>query len=229
MTIPKLDPRRTLFFLCDIQTKFRPAIYGYDQVIATANKMIKLAKILGCEVVATTQNARALGPIDPAIDIESLGPLLLGNFDKTAFSMVTPDVEKVLASRPAVDSVVVFGIESHICVLQTTLSLLARKYTPHIIADGVSSCNAFEIPIALNRLCTEGAVIGTSESVAFQLMGDASLPTFKAFSRFVKEEKDNTKQAGDYLLLGKTSGTSTPAKESEIANGGVVLELKSSM
>lgn len=87
--------------------------------------------------------------------------------------------------------------------MQTVLSILsAGMHTPYVVADGVSSCNSFEIPIAIDRMRTEGARIGTSESIAFQLMADASLPAFKAFSRLIKEEKDSTRRVGEALLQG---------------------------
>jgi len=156
--------------------------------------------------VCTTQNSKALGPTDPAIDLESLGSLLLGPYDKTLFSMITPGVNSILETRPKIDSIVIFGIESHVCVLQTVLSLLSlQNYTPYIVIDGVSSCNSFEIPIATERMRREGAIIGTSESIAFQLIGDAALPTFKSFSKLIKEEKDSTKAVGEALLQGVKS------------------------
>lgn len=68
--------------------------------------------------------------------------------------------------------------------------------------DGVSSCNSFEIPIATERMRREGAVISTSESIAFQLIGDAAQPNFRSFSKMIKEEKDNTKTVGEALLQG---------------------------
>lgn len=111
--------------------------------------------------------------------------------------------------------------QSHVCVLQTVLSILdSGIYTPHVLADGVSSCNSFEIPIALDCMRTEGARISTSESVAFQLMRDASLPTFKAFSRLIKEEKETTKINGEALLQGQVAAAKEP---SEVASGGVVV------
>ncbi|KAF8975629.1 hypothetical protein BDQ17DRAFT_245372 [Cyathus striatus] len=58
-------------------------------------------------------------------------------------------------------------------------------------------------------MCQEGVIVGTSESVAFQLMGDASLPTFKAFSQFVKDEKESSKTAGEILLQGKHGDNKT--------------------
>jgi hypothetical protein len=81
------------------------------------------------------------------------------------------------------------------------LSLLeSQKYTVHVVADGISSCNAFEVPIATHRMRQEGAIIGTSESIAFQLMKDAGLPQFKAFSKFIKEDKESTRRVGQALL-----------------------------
>lgn len=115
--------------------------------------------------------------------------------------MIIPEVKSILETRTAINSIVIFGIESHVCILQTVLSLLPlQKYIPHIVIDGVSSSNSFEIPIAVERMRTEGAIIGTSESIAFQLVGDANLPIFKPFSKLIKEEKDSTKQVGEALL-----------------------------
>jgi len=201
-----------------------PAIHGFEHIVSTVNKMLKLAKLLGIEVVCTTQNARALGPTDPAIDLESLGPLLLGPYDKTLFSMIIPEVKSILETRPVINSIVIFGIESYVCVLQTVLSLLPlQKYIPHIVVDGVSSCNSFEIPIAIERMRTEGAIIGTSESIAFQLIGDASLPIFKSFSKLIKEEKDSTKKVGEALLQGQVT-PSALSKETGVGSVGVVVK-----
>ncbi|PPQ77270.1 hypothetical protein CVT25_010852 [Psilocybe cyanescens] len=189
--------------------------------------MIKLATLLEIPVICTTQNSKALGPTDPGIDLQSLGPLLLGTFDKTLFSMIVPEVQAILESRPIL-SIVIFGIESHVCILQTVLSLLSLgKYAVHIVADGVSSCNSFEIPIALDRMRTEGAIIGTSESIAFQLMRDAASPKFKAFSKFIKEVKESTKVSGEALLQGRVAPN--PATDAEVASGGVVIGIKSAM
>lgn len=64
--------------------------------------------------------------------------------------------------------------QSHICVLQTTLDLLERGCDVHVLADGVSSCNKEEVPIALARMKQAGAQITTSESMLYQLMGTRS-------------------------------------------------------
>lgn len=70
----------------------------------------------------------------------------------------------------------IVGIETHICVTQTTLDALREGHKVYVLADGVSSCNKQEISIALDRLRREGAVITTSESFLYECMGDADIP-----------------------------------------------------
>ncbi|KAI0269036.1 Isochorismatase-like protein [Russula aff. rugulosa BPL654] len=192
----KLIPSRTAFLLCDLQTKFRPAIHGFDSLVTTANKLFKIHEV---PVIVTEQNPRALGKTDARLNLASLGPLHLGTVEKTLFSMTTPEFLSVLDKRPF-QSLVLMGIESHICVLQSTLDLLERGYDVHVLADGVSSCNKEEVPWALERMRQAGAQITTSESMLFQLQVDASGPNFKPFSNVIKEEKEATTQTLQMLL-----------------------------
>ncbi|KAJ7283446.1 Isochorismatase-like protein [Mycena rebaudengoi] len=206
-----MDPQSTVFFLCDLQSRFRPAIYGFDHVVATTNKVLRIAKILGCDVVVTTQKSKVLGPIDPSVNLEALGPLHIATCDKTLFSMVTSDVETLLRERPNIKSIVLMGIEAHICILQTALTLVAHpaKYTTYVLADAVSSSNPAEVPLAFDQMRAAGVIVTTSESLGFQLMRDASAPEFKAFSNVIKEEKDATMNALEGLL-GRAGVTRSP-------------------
>lgn len=96
---------------------------------------------------------------------------------------------------------------------------------PYLPLDGISSCNSFEIGIASARLRQAGAIITSSESLAFELMGDAGLPNFKEFSKLIKEEKERTKTAGEILVLGRSIPATSA--QSEIASGGILMEPKS--
>lgn len=87
----------------------------------------------------------------------------------------TPEVRQGIAKLNGSLSCVIVGIESHICVTQTALDLLKEGHQVYIIADGVSSCNKEEVPIALARLRREGAVVTTSESWMYECVGDASI------------------------------------------------------
>lgn len=121
------------------------------------------------------------------------------NVDKTYFSMWVPEISKHFQSS-APSEVVIVGIESHICVTQTTLDLLANGHKVYVLVDGVSSCNKEEIPIALDRLRAEGAIITTSESWLFECMGDAGINEFKDIAKLVKETGNDTKTTLSAML-----------------------------
>lgn len=197
--IGRLVPERTVFFLCDVQERFRSAIYGFDELVLTINKTLKVAKVLNIPVIVTEQNPKALGSTAREIDLAALGDLHLATIPKFAFSMM-PCVKGLLDNRRNIDSVVLLGIESHVCVLQTALDLLEQNYDVHVLADGVSSCNREEVPIALARIRQVGGYITTSESAAFQLQQTAESPHFKPLSQIIKEEKENTVNAVQKLV-----------------------------
>ncbi|KFY01618.1 hypothetical protein V490_00832 [Pseudogymnoascus sp. VKM F-3557] len=96
--------------------------------------------------------------------------------------------------------IVIVGIESHICVTQTAIDALAAGHKVYILADGVSSCNPQEIPIALARLRQAGAVVTTSESWLYECMGDAKIAEFKQIAGVVKDTSKDTKRTMEALL-----------------------------
>jgi hypothetical protein len=106
----------------------------------------------------------------------------------------TPEVSAAIASLPHPLECVIVGIESHICVVQTALELHAQGHQVYVLADGVSSCNKEEIPIALSRLRHAGVVVTTSESWMYECVGDAGIPEFKEVARLVKETKESTRE-----------------------------------
>ncbi len=79
----------------------------------------------------------------------------------------------LLSTLPPSSSIVLVGIEAHICVTQTALDLLKEGHRVYVLADGVSSCNKEEVGIALRRLRGEGVVVTTSEGWLFECLGDA--------------------------------------------------------
>ncbi|KAI9292131.1 isochorismatase domain-containing protein 1-like protein [Neoconidiobolus thromboides FSU 785] len=184
--LAKINPKTSAFLVCDIQERFRSTIFGYQGVINTAKKLVSAAEILESPVIVTEQYPKALGNTVKELDV-SKARLIQA---KTKFSMVTPEV---LEQLKGIESVIIFGIESHVCVLQSCLDLLRKDFDVRVIADGVSSSNKFEIPIALQRMRSAGAVITTSESILFELMGDAKEPKFKAISNLVKEYQEVSK------------------------------------
>lgn len=162
--------------------------------------MLKAASILSIPVYATTQNRSRLG--ETCAELLLSTPNVVEHVDKTAFSMWIPPISRhFFSSNPS--EVAIVGIESHICVTQTTLDLLANGHKVYILADGVSSCNKEEVVIALERLRKEGAVITTSESWLYEVMGDAAIGEFKQIAGVVKENSGRTKEVLGALFSSK--------------------------
>ncbi|EMD31274.1 hypothetical protein CERSUDRAFT_119823 [Gelatoporia subvermispora B] len=197
--LTRLEARSTVFLVCDIQTRFRELVHEFDAMVSTASKMLTFAKILSVPVIVTEHNPRALGSTVPELDLAPLDKLHVGTFPKTLFSMAVPPVLEEL-NRRETKAVVLFGIEAHICIAQTALDLLAAGYAVHVLADGVSSSNPQESPLALARLRHAGAVITTSETVTFELMADSSRPQFKEFTAAVKAAQPTTRTALNALV-----------------------------
>lgn len=100
----------------------------------------------------------------------------LYTIDKTTFSMLVPEMRFALhQNSPDPYQVAIVGIETHICVLQTTLDLLSEGHRVYLLTDGVSSCHEGERNVALDRLRVEGAIVTTSESFLYECMGDANI------------------------------------------------------
>ncbi|XP_072019952.1 LOW QUALITY PROTEIN: isochorismatase domain-containing protein 1-like [Amphiura filiformis] len=181
-TIGNLSTEKTAFFLCDMQERFRPAIKYFSDIVEVSKRLIETAKILSIPLIVTEQYPKGLGSTISLVDItQAKGP-----FPKTKFSMVIPEVEKELELLPNVKSIVLFGIETHVCIQQTALDLLAKGYDVHIIADGCSSRSMMDRMFAYERLRQAGAIVTTSESTMFQLVGDKDHPEFKKVQALVK-------------------------------------------
>ncbi|GAA5858326.1 hypothetical protein JCM8547_004651 [Rhodosporidiobolus lusitaniae] len=219
--IARIHPDKTAFFVCDLQLRFQLVIHAYPHILQTAEKMLKAAKILDVPIIVTEQNPKftnfqpnprvnhtppvALGATVPLPILDIPSPSLRPPWvplAKTKFSMVLHEVEKQLEEW-GTKHVVLFGIESHVCVLQTTLDLLERDIDVHVLADGISSCNADEVGLAIKRMRDAGAHITTSESILFQIMQDAADPRFKSLAGLVKEYKQSTKEALEHLIAGR--------------------------
>ncbi|KAK4971926.1 hypothetical protein LTR28_012801 [Elasticomyces elasticus] len=197
---------RPALFVCDLQEKFRSAIHEYAKVISTTQKMLRASQILDIPVFATTQLRSKLGETCAELGLDSTSTptdtttnsiTTKAHIDKSAFSMLVPSI---LTALSALDDggprdIVVLGIEAHICVTQTTLDLLRAGHRVYVLADGVSSCNAEEVPIALARLRAEGAVVTSSESWLYECMGDAAIPEFREVAKLVKEFSGRTKES----------------------------------
>lgn len=182
----RLNPSTTAFFLCDVQERFRSIISFMPSVIFVAQRMVAASRLFNIPVVVTEQNPSKLGKTVPEVDLSGIEA-----YPKTRFSMMIPQVEERLhAIKPR--SIVLFGMEAHVCVQQTCLDLLAAGYEVTVLADGTSSHRNSDRIIAFERMRQAGAFISTSESVMFELQADSVGPTFKGMSNLAKANPPDT-------------------------------------
>ncbi|KFV04431.1 Isochorismatase domain-containing protein 1, partial [Pterocles gutturalis] len=181
-TLGNLTPSSTVFFCCDMQERFRPAIKYFGDIISVGQRLLQGARLLGIPVIVTEQYPKGLGSTVQEIDLTGAKLVL----PKTKFSMVLPEVEAALAEIPGVRSVVLFGVETHVCIQQTALELIGRGLEVHIVADATSSRSMMDRMFALERLARTGIIVTTSEAILLQLVADKDHPKFKEIQNLIK-------------------------------------------
>lgn len=182
----------TGLLVIDVQEKLAPKIHGVETLLTNIAFLIDGAKLLGVPIQVTEQYPKGLGKTVPA-----LAALLPAAAEKTAFSCcalpsVADDFRR--AARP---KVLLCGIESHVCVQQTALDLLALDFRVFIAADAVGSRYPIDHKFALRRLERAGCTITTAEAAVFEWTGGSDHPRFKAISKLVQERM---KQIADWKL-----------------------------
>jgi nicotinamidase-related amidase len=172
----------TGLLVIDVQEKLVPLIVSAQAVVRNIAFLIDAAKVLNMPIQATEQYPKGLGATVP-----ELASRLPPRSEKVAFSCCAiPAVIDGFRSAGRA-KVVLAGIETHVCVQQTALDLLALDFQVYIPADAVGSRYVLDHEQALHRLEHAGAVISTSESAVFEWVGMAGTPQFKEISRLVQE------------------------------------------
>jgi len=164
----------------DMQEKLLPFIYDKDKIINNTIRLIRFAKIIGLPILLTEQEK--LGATVPEIMVEIPNPDPMKKFEFSAVRHAGfPERVKQLHRK----SLILTGIETHICVAQTALHLVPH-YTVHVISDAVSSRSLDDWNIGLQRMRRSGVVISSTEMVIFELLEKAGTDEFKAVLPLVK-------------------------------------------
>jgi nicotinamidase-related amidase len=169
----------------DIQEKLLPPIFQKEQLVRNAQLLIRAAGNLKIPALVTTQYAKGLG--NTAAEISSLLPETPA-IDKQLFSCFGSDVFCTLLKRlPGHrNTVLLCGMESHICVAQTALAALRDGYVVHVASDAVSSRTEWNWKIGLERMRAAGAVISSTEMIIYELMRSSGSPAFKELLPYLK-------------------------------------------
>ncbi len=180
------DAGDSVLLVIDIQDRLAAAMEADDRerVVAAGRRLAHTAGLLDVPVIASRQYPRGLGEMDATLAAEL--PAATGVFDKTCFSCCAqPDLRARLEATGR-RQVVVCGMETHVCVLQTALELAAAGFAPFVPADATCSRSADHHANALDRLRQAGVVVSNSESVLFEWLRDASHAQFKTVSKLVR-------------------------------------------
>lgn len=178
-----LNKEDSLFLMIDIQDSLAKAMAQEDDVKKNAGILAETAKILGIDTIFTTQYEKGLGKFNQEILDKTVASEI---YDKTAFSCMIEDDFKNIIKKYKPKSIVVAGIEAHICVLLTVRDLLNDGYEVYVAADAVSSRNPLHALYALEEMRELGAVIRPTESILFDLCSVAGTDDFKAIQKLIK-------------------------------------------
>lgn len=175
-----LDQARSQLVMIDMQERLVPAMSGRERLIAGASQLCRAASLLGIPVTATEQNPDRLGPTLP-----DLAPHGSPAFAKLEFSCAANAAVADRFESLGRDQLVLFGVEAHVCVLQTALAALGR-FEVFVVANAVSSRKPMDKAFALRRLTAEGVRVVTSEMVCFEWMRAADHPAFRDVMKLVR-------------------------------------------
>ena len=180
-----LEGGQCALVVVDIQEKLLPPIFQKEQLIRNAELLIRAAGILKIPALVSTQYAKGLGKTVP--EITSLLPQTEA-IDKQLFSCFGSEVFSNLLKRLPGNrnTLLLCGMESHICVMQTALSALREGYLVHVASDAVSSRTEWNWKIGLERMRAAGAVMSSTEMMIYELMRSSGSAAFRELLPYLK-------------------------------------------
>ena len=182
-------PESNVLAVIDVQERLLPAIPGAAAVLDRICRLADAASLLGVRRLLTEQYPKGLGPTAP--EVAGRMPRAV---EKLAFSGCGSDafLESIESGEPpndaAAESVVLVGVETHVCILQTALDLANRGYGVFVPVDAVASRHRIDHDTALRRLEGSGAILTTSESILFEWCRSADHPRFQELRKVVLRE-----------------------------------------
>ncbi len=180
-----LNADQCVLLVVDIQEKLLPPIFEKERLIRNSQLLIRLANILEIPALVTTQYVKGLGPVVP--EIASLLPRAAA-IDKMEFGCFgSEQFCSAVKSLPGKRTTLLLcGMETHICVMQTALGALNRGYLVHVASDAVSSRAEWNWKIGLRRMEAAGALISSTEMMIYELLRASGTKAFKEMLQYLK-------------------------------------------
>ncbi len=181
-----LNADRSRLVIVDVQEKLFPSIHDREQLLKNIRFLLDAAEILNVRTVLTEQYPKGLGP---TVSELSGHPVIAARLEKIRFSaaeVLRQSEQFDTVSSPEPIQVVLAGIETHVCVLQTALDLVSQGIAVFIASDAVGSRHPIDHTHCLRRMESAGVILTTAESIAFEWCEAAGTEQFKALSRLVR-------------------------------------------
>ena len=175
----RIEKDQAIAVVVDYQGKLVPVMHDSETLIRNSSILLEGLKILGVPMVITQQYTKGLGMSVEQI-FEAAGTT--DYIDKISFTAFDCVEDKIKDKK----FVVVCGIESHICVLQTVIDLKSAGYIPVLVEDCVSSRKENDKKVAIERMRQEGAIVTTYESLLFELLKVAGTDTSKQIQKLIR-------------------------------------------
>lgn len=180
--IPRLKSENIVFIFIDLQKKLLDAIPQSSDLVSGNIVLLEAARILGVPYTVTTQYRKGLGELDEAFARYVSVPV----FDKTSFSCGADSSIRSHLDQFQREWAVVSGIETHICVLQTSLDLLRNGKKVAVVADAVGARHHNDHQAGLTRMEQSGALMVTREMLLYELLGRSDSENFKRILPLIK-------------------------------------------
>jgi nicotinamidase-related amidase len=178
-----LDKEDAVLLIIDIQERLAVVMKEREKVVRNNQHLIELAKMINLPIVVTEQYPKGLGRTVPELHAALPG---YQPIEKTSFNCCGEPAFLTEIKKLNKKNVIVTGMETHICVLQTTLGLLQDGFMPHVVRDAICSRTKENWNTGLELMRDAGAVITCTETVLFQLLKVAGTEEFKKISARIK-------------------------------------------
>lgn len=173
----------TIGLVIDIQERLFPVMDQKETFLKNSQILLEGLQELSVNLLLTQQYTKGLGETLPEISTLIKG---FDSIEKTSFSCCYEPLFIKALEEQGKSNIIICGIESHVCVLQTAIDLKDQGYNPIVVFDCVSSRKNQDKMLALERFKQEGVVVTSYESVLFELTRGTKTPEFKTISKLVK-------------------------------------------
>jgi nicotinamidase-related amidase len=174
----------TGLLIIDLQEKLLGAIPEFSALIRRASLLLSGAQILGLPVLATEQYPKGLGRTHPDLLAKLETPL-----EKLDFSCAALGAVSDFFKNRNIQKILLIGVETHVCVLQTALDLAAQGFQVYGAVDAMGSRSGLDHELGLKRMEKAGVTLTTVETALFEWTERAGTPDFKEISRLIKDQK----------------------------------------